>query len=130
MKIAINCIYYTKRGGGITEYIYNLVRELVHNNDIAHDLVFYVTKPYLEEFQDLVNNKYVVKTFPYTENQKLKRSLLQQSFWKREEMIEKFDLFHSPFFHAPKFKSARTILTVHDLRFKKHPESYTNLRLQ
>jgi glycosyltransferase involved in cell wall biosynthesis len=127
MKIAINCIYY-EAGGGIGEYIYNLVRELV-NLEGSHDFVFYLTKKSENKFIEVTKGKGCIKIFPFDSNKKIKRALLQNVFWKNEERIEKFDVFHSPFFYGPKFKRAKTILTVHDLRFLNYPESYEIKRL-
>lgn len=42
--------------------------------------------------------------------------------------MEKWDLFHSPFFHSPRLKSSKLIVTVHDLRFHRYPNTYTLLR--
>ena len=56
------------------------------------------------------------------------RSLFAQRFWSREEQEEGFDVFHSPFFHAPKMKKARVVMTVHDLRLYRYPETYPFLR--
>ncbi|WP_319589877.1 glycosyltransferase family 1 protein [uncultured Draconibacterium sp.] len=128
MKIAINCIYYTPKGGGITEYIYNLVKELV-KIDSKNSFIIYTTKESKESLRLIVGAKARIKVFPYSENQKYRRAFFQHSFWKKEELEEKFDIFHSPFFHAPVFKHAKTILTVHDLRFLNYPKSYKIARL-
>ena len=128
MKIAINCIYFTPKGGGITEYIYNLVKEILLVNE-NHNFIIYITKDVEKEIRNIAKDLATIKIFPFTENQKIKRSLFQQKFWSKEEQIEKFDLFHSPFFHSPRFKNAKTILTVHDLRFLNYPNSYKFLRL-
>jgi len=122
MKIAINCIYH-ESGGGIGEYIHNLVKELVLLEK-NHDFVFYITKESEIKFRDLTKGVGVIKIFPYDSNKKIKRAIFQQFFWKNEEKVEKFDVFHSPFFYGPKFKKAKTILTVHDLRFLNYPKSY------
>jgi len=123
MKIAINCIYYTQKGGGIKEYIYNLVKN-ISIMDRQNSYVFYITKDYKQSFQMFINKTSKVKIFPYGSNQKIKRSIFQQKFWYNEEKRENFDIFHSPFFHAPNFKKAKVILTVHDLRFLRYPLSY------
>ncbi|MGM0407330.1 MAG: glycosyltransferase family 4 protein [Bacteroidota bacterium] len=128
MIIAINCIYFTPKGGGITEYIYNLVKE-IFQLEHSHKFIIYVTNDGKEKIKKITGNKAIIKEFPYSEHQKYKRSLFQQAYWSKEEKKEKFDLFHSPFFHAPKFKKAKTILTVHDLRFLNYPGSYKRTRL-
>lgn len=122
MKIAINCIYY-EAGGGIKEYIHNLVKELV---DLKYnfEFVFYITEKSGPEFTELTKGIGKIKYFPFKSNKKISRALFQKYFWTKEEREEKFDVFHSTFFHSPQFKNARVILTVHDLRFLNFPESY------
>ena len=128
MKIAVNCIYYTPKGGGITEYIHNLVSQIEMLNT-EHQFVYYVTKEAHEVFKRILLKNSRIKIFPYSENQKIRRSLFQNRYWENEEKNEKFEIFHSPFFHAPHFKSAKIVLTIHDLRFLKFPFSYRLLRL-
>jgi glycosyltransferase involved in cell wall biosynthesis len=128
MKIAINCIYFTPKGGGITEYIYNLIKELLKLNS-NHNFIIYITKDVEKSMLSITEDKAKLKVFPYSENQKYRRALFQHAFWKSEEEKEKLHIFHSPFFHAPKFKRAKTILTVHDLRFLNYPGSYKLTRL-
>jgi glycosyltransferase involved in cell wall biosynthesis len=127
MKIAINCIYFNDRAGGIKEYIYNLVRNLVRLDE-ENDYVFYVTREYKESFNAITAGKGKIKIFPFNSGQKIRRSLFQQRFWYNEEQIENFDIFHSPFFYAPKFKNAKIAITVHDLRFLKYPSTYALFR--
>jgi glycosyltransferase involved in cell wall biosynthesis len=127
MKIAINCIYYEERAGGIKEYIYNLVRNLVRIDE-ENEYVFYVTREYKEIFNAITTGKGKIKIFPFDPGQKIRRSLFQQRFWYNEEQIEQIDIFHSPFFYAPKFRNAKVAITVHDLRFLKYPSTYTLFR--
>jgi glycosyltransferase involved in cell wall biosynthesis len=127
MKIAINCIFFNDRAGGIKEYIFNLVRNLVRLDE-GNDYVFYITREYRESFDAITAGKGKIKTFPFKPGQKMIRSLFQQRFWYNEEKIENFNIFHSPFFYAPKFKNAKIVITVHDLRFQKYPSTYTLFR--
>lgn len=127
MKIAINCIYYTPKGGGIKEYIYNLVTEL-GKIEHKHDIIFYITKESELDFRNIIGDSGILKIFPFCENEKIKRALFQQKYWTSEEEKEGFDVFHSPFFYAPNFVKAKKLLTVHDLRFVHYPRSYKLLR--
>jgi glycosyltransferase involved in cell wall biosynthesis len=54
--------------------------------------------------------------------------LNENNFYLKEESIEQFNVFHSPFFHSPSLKNAKIIITVHDLRLYRYPETYTILR--
>ncbi|MCH5235258.1 MAG: glycosyltransferase family 4 protein [Muribaculaceae bacterium] len=130
MKIAINCAFYQPKGGGIKEYIDNLVNNL-GEIPTKHDFIIYVLKDQLEYAKERLPKKFRFKTIPFNSGSKLnriKRSLFEQNFWLKEEEIEQIDIFHSPFFHAPKLKKAKLLLTVHDLRLYRFPETYEFFR--
>ena len=128
MKIAINCAFFQPKGGGIREYIYNLVNNIALV-DHENDYILYVLSDMVDYAKNNLPDRFKVKVIPYTSKQVIKRSLFENYFWRNEEMIENFDIFHSPFFHLPKLKNAKTVITVHDLRFCKFPETYTLKRL-
>lgn len=127
MKIAINGAFFQPRGGGIKEYIYNLILNL-SNIGSNNEYVLYVLLDQVEYANEAFKN-IRIKAIPYTTRQVVARSLFEKWFWRREEKKEKFDIFHSPFFHAPKLKQAKVVLTVHDLRLCVFPKTYTFKRL-
>lgn len=129
MKIAINCSICQPKGGGITEYIVNLTREF-ERIDHENEYVLYVLQDLYDFCLTKLPSRYRIKKIPYnnTLSQKIKRSLFSQRFWYKEEEIEKFDIFHSPFFYAPKMKRAKVLITVHDLRLYRFPRTYGLLR--
>lgn len=131
-KIAINCAFFQPQGGGIKEYVYNLISNLQlldHNNEY----IIYVLKDQYQYAKNSLNCKFIIKTIPFNSNgliNTILRSCFESIFWKKEEKCEKWDIFHSPFFHAPKPKKAKLIITVHDLRFFRYPKTYTFMRYQ
>lgn len=129
MKIAINCSICQPKGGGITEYIVNLTREL-ERLDHENEYVLYVLQDLYNFCLTKLPSRFRIKKIPYnnTLGQKIKRSLFSQRFWYKEEEIENFDIFHSPFFYAPKMKRAKVLITVHDLRLYRFPRTYGLLR--
>lgn len=130
MKIAINCVFFQPKGGGIKEYIYNLVNN-IYLIDKKNEYILYVLQDQLAYAKQHFPGKLKIKTIPFVSGKLrhvITRSLLEQRFWEKEEWHEKFDIFHSPFFHSPSFKYAKVILTVHDLRFYRFPATYTFLR--
>lgn len=132
MKIAINCQFcFAKGGGGIKEYIIQLTNHL-EKVDHDNEYVLYVLEDQFEYAKTKLPTRFKLKPIPYRRNfvSKVRRSLFADGFWRQEEKEEGFDLFHSPFFHAPKLKSARVIMTVHDLRLYRYPETYSFLRYQ
>ena len=132
MKIAINCQFcFAKGGGGITEYIIQLTNHL-EKVDQDNDYVLYVLEDQYEYAKTVLPSRFKLKPIPYHTSivSKICRSLFAQRFWSREEEVENFDVFHSPFFHAPDMKHARLLMTVHDLRLYRYPETYSFLRYQ
>ncbi len=132
MKIAINCQFcFAKRGGGIKEYIIQLTNHLA-KIDGDNDYVLYVLEDQFEYCKTVLPSRFKLKPIPYHRSlvSRICRSLFAQRFWSKEEEIEQFDVFHSPFFHAPKMKHARLLMTVHDLRLYRYPETYSFLRYQ
>ncbi len=132
MKIAINCQFWILHGGGgIKEYIANLVNYL-DKVDHQNEYVLYVLEDQFEGAKSKLPSRFKLKAIPYRRNRvsRIMRSLFSQRFWSKEEQMEQFDVFHSPFFHAPKMKKARVIMTVHDLRLYRYPETYPVLRYQ
>ncbi len=125
-KIAINAAFLQPKGGGISEYIYNLITN-IYAIDTDNEYIVYVLKSMEGYAKEKLPNGLKIKLIPFGTSfvEVLKRSLLSQQFWYKEEEQEQFDIFHSPFFHAPKFKHAKVILTVHDLRLYRYPSTYT-----
>ena len=129
MKIAINCQFCQPQGGGIKEYIVNLTNHLAQV-DKDNTYILYVLEDQLDFAKGLLPQRFQIKTLPYRSDflSVVKRSLFSQRFWTKEEAEEQFDLFHSPFFHAPKLKRAKLVVTVHDLRLYRYPQTYSPLR--
>jgi len=129
MKIAINCIFCQPRGGGIKEYIVNLTNNIA-SIDNENEYVLYVLEDQLQFAKTLLPGKYRIKTVPFGSSfwSVVKRSLFSQRFWTKEEEVERFDIFHSPFFYAPRLKRAKLVLTVHDLRLNRFPNTYGRFR--
>jgi glycosyltransferase involved in cell wall biosynthesis len=127
MKIAINCCYYGRTSGGIREYIYNLVTNLANINK-EDNYIFYVSKDDEKFWQGTMPEYLRYKIFPFNRNHKIRRALFERKFWKNEQEFEKYEVFHSPFFHVPKISGCKIIMTVHDLRFRRYPRSYTFTR--
>lgn len=126
LTIAINASFLQPKGGGISEYIYNLITNLC-NIDKENTYIVYVLKDFEAYAKQILPASLRLKVIPWDSSfiNVICRSLFSQQFWYNEEKLEQFDIFHSPFFHAPKFKHAKVILTVHDLRLYRYPTTYT-----
>lgn len=130
MKVAINASFLVPKGGGIKEYIKNLINNLIKVSDKL-ELIVYVSSGMSDYARFILPDKVKIKETPYRHGDiisTIKRSIFEQRFWSKEEKKENFDIFHSPFFHSPKMKKAIVIITVHDLRFYRFPKTYGFLR--
>jgi glycosyltransferase involved in cell wall biosynthesis len=127
MKIAVNCIFFGPKGNGIKEYIGNFLTSL-SAIDTNNEYLLYVLSDRVEYAREHLPVNMRIKPVPYSSHQTLKRSLFLNRFFRKEEKIENFDLFHSPFFHSPVFKKAKVVMTVHDLRLYRYPSTYSFLR--
>ena len=127
MKIAINCSHYFPQAGGVKEYIFNLLHNIATiNNEI--EIIIYVSKDYYQFAIDTLPHNYFIKQTPFTSKSSIFRSLNENKYYQREEEVEKFDIFHSPFFHAPKLKKAKLLMTIHDMRIYRYPLTFSLLR--
>lgn len=132
MKIAINCAFFQPKGGGIKEYIQNLVENL-SKLDYENEYILYVLSDNIEYAKNELKTNFRIKSIPYRGKSLwdiIKRSVFENLFWIKEEQLEKWDIFHSPFFHGPTLRNTKLILTVHDMRFFRYPKTYTFLRYQ
>ncbi|MCH5224640.1 MAG: glycosyltransferase family 4 protein [Muribaculaceae bacterium] len=132
MKIAINCAFYQPKGGGIKEYIHNLLHQFsILQSD--NEFIVYVLQDQYDYAKKFLPQDLKIKKIPFNSgslSNRIKRSLLEGRFWRREEQTEGFDLFHSPFFHAPRLRKTPVMLTVHDLRLYRFPQTYEFFRYQ
>lgn len=131
MKVAINCAFLQPKGGGIKEYMVNLVKNLCKVAP-ENQYVVYVLKDFHDYAEECLKGCNVkIKDIPFKTGSafnKIIRSLNEGRFWRKEEKEEKWRLFHSPFFHAPRLRRVPVLMTVHDLRFYRYPETYARLR--
>ncbi len=130
MRVAINASFLVPKGGGIKEYIKNLINNLVEVSDKL-ELIVYVSSGMSDYAWSVLPDNVRIKETPYRHGDiinTIKRSMFEQRFWSKEEKKENFDIFHSPFFHSPRMKNAKVIITVHDLRFYRFPKTYGFLR--
>jgi glycosyltransferase involved in cell wall biosynthesis len=117
------------KSGGIREYIYNLLVNIVSISlKEGIEYIIYVSTDNYQYALETLSKEYRIKKTPFSSKYPVLRSLFENRFYLEEEAIENFDIFHSPFFHSPKFKKAKIIITVHDLRLYRFPKTYSFLR--
>ena len=123
LKIGIDYTAALKQSGGIGRYARGLITTLAQLNS-PHSYTLLATpdapRDGLEFFQQYPN--FNNKTYPLAER-------WMTIGWHRfylpvpvEWFAGAIDLFHSPNFILPPVRNAKTLLTVHDLSFIKHPQ--------
>ena len=123
MRIGIDYTAALKQSGGIGRYTRGLITTLAHL-DHRHNYTLLATPDApladLQPFQAHQNFSY--KIYPLAER-------WMTIGWHRfflpipvEWFAGPVDLFHSPNFILPPTRRARTLLTVHDLSFMRHPQ--------
>lgn len=123
MKIGIDYTAALKQSGGIGRYTRNLIIALIQLDSQDHFTLMLTPdapREGLHHFQPHPNINY--KLYPLAER-------WMTIGWHRFYLpvpVEWFsgpiDVFHSPNFILPPVKSAKTLLTVHDLSFIRHPQ--------
>ena len=125
MKIGIDVTMLVYTGSGVANYTYNLVKNLLLNNNANEYRLFYSSfrRPknfyYLEEFKKLGAKVYDYRFPP---------SFLKLCWGKFhilpiEWLIGKVDVFFSSdFLRPPLLKGTRGVTTVHDLVWKIYPQ--------
>jgi len=123
LKIAIDYTAALKQGGGIGRYTRGLITTLAQlDQQNNYTLMFTPDAPRngLQFFQKYPNFSH--KSYPLPER-------WMTIGWHRlylplpvEWLTGHVDLFHSPNFILPPIRHAKTLLTVHDLSFIRHPQ--------
>ncbi len=123
MKIGIDAHAAEKDGSGNCTYIRNLIENLVRV-DTQNDYVFYVTEkkhPFYQNFTKVNNLK--IKQLP-VKNPFIRIPL----FLARQTYADALDILHVQY-NAPPFHGGKLVVTIHDLGFLHHPESFSKLQV-
>lgn len=122
MRIGIDYTSAVRQGAGIGRYTRGLVRALA---DLGRDHQYILFSAGRDPRAQAWPQNVAQCTLPLTDRQ-------LAIIWQRLKLpipVELFtgqlDLFHSPDFVLPPIWRARTVLTVHDLSFMRHPECFS-----
>ncbi len=122
MKIAIDFTAALKQSGGIGRYTRGLVTTLAELDTTTHYTLMATPDAPLDDLADFKHrSNFQHKLYPLSER-------WMTIGWHRfylpipvEWFTAEIDLFHSPNFILPPTKKTKTLLTVHDLSFIRHP---------
>ena len=123
MKIALDYTAAARQRAGIGRYTRSLIRALAQQ-DLENQYALYVPH----------NALYLDDTRAFPKNFRVARAPLNERYmvamWQRarvplpiEMLTGAANVFYSPDFVLPPTRAKRKILTIHDLSFKRHPET-------
>jgi glycosyltransferase involved in cell wall biosynthesis len=128
MKVAVDAYYGISSTGGIARYVRGLVSELIGNAENEEFILF------INRFRE--KGKAWRPTNGYCQicqicfPKRLLQGVWNTFAWPPIELFcGSIDLFHGLHFVLPPSRSARKVLTVHDLTYLKYPEYYSNRNL-
>lgn len=121
-KIAINALVMDQYKAGIGNYVYNLIRELVKQND-QYDIDIYINESVREQFQDSKRIKFIIRG-PY--NGSMQRIVDEQTAMPYIYSSADYDFIHFLDYHTPFVKINKPfIVNIYDLSFYRYPEVFT-----
>jgi len=123
--IVLNGVLLNPRFGGITTYTTELLHEL-EKLVTDNPLIIYCSKDQFEYYKDRF--RFEVRSTPLLSDNPVQRILRETFFWNREIKNQNITLFHSPISYIPFRLSIPTILTLHDLRIFRFPQTYSRAR--
>lgn len=121
MLIALNTTIAAKQRTGTGHYAANLAAAIMQA-DHDHDLVIYCNHEMHDWFANRRNGYAVkIKGVEFA-------SAIQRIYWEQTQLTRYLkksgvDLLHSMAFTSPWINSVKSVVTVHDLTFKKYPET-------
>ena len=123
MNIGIDYTAALKQSGGIGRYTRGLITTLATVDQQNHYTLLYTPDAPRSALQDFAtNHRFTAKPYPLPER-------WMTIGWHRfylpipvEWFSGNIDLFHSPNFILPPVRRTKTLLTVHDLSFIRHPQ--------
>lgn len=123
--IAINNVLLNPYAGGIATYMTNIIQEL--NSIIPDtDLRIYLSKDQYNNYKD--HFKFSLSRTPLSSSNSIQRVLYENFYWNNKLKKDKIKLFHSPISYIPFNLNISSIVTIHDLRVFRSPETYPTLR--
>ncbi len=123
--IGLNAILLSPFSGGVGTYIDNLLNYL--SKIIPADaLRIYLSTENYKKYRDAYSFS-TIKT-PLSAKYPFMRILIENMYWRNQLNKDNIHIFHSPFSYLPYNLNKKSIVTIHDLRVYRYPETYTKYR--
>ncbi len=126
MRIGFNGIVIQEKNSGAKECFVNFL-DSVPQLDSDHEFVIYLARELGQEyFQRFAWAKCVCT--PLSSEIAYQRVLRGLLYWRGRLSEDNVDLFHTTYYPIPPLVDKKTILTVHDVRLMRFPETYSRSR--
>ena len=120
--IGINAILLSPYSGGISTYISNLISQLEKIDSTKEKISIFLSKDQYQRYRNSFNFK-LIQT-PFSSKNPFQRVIWENICWNKIFKKNTIKLFHSPISYLPHNISIDSIVTIHDLRVFKYPETY------
>ncbi len=129
MKIAINATIFNYNPSGAKRRFIGIYQELFNNNPNYSFIVYDPIDCQTKNFFNLKYNNVLFKKTKLKSYSTIQRFIFGFFYWKKELKKIKPDIFET--FSLPLIQSpvGKTILTIHDIRYLKFPQFYSNFRV-
>ena len=128
MRIAVDAFHTQYPTGGVARYARSLIAAMAAEADGGEIILFYNRFRGNGDLWRLPGTAFTVRNVPVP--RRLLQGLWQTIDWPPIEMFcGRVDVFHGLHFVLPASRKARRVLTVHDLTYLRHPDYYSDARL-
>lgn len=123
--IGINAVLLSPFAGGVATYIRHLIKE--YDSFLSKNKIrIYYSNDQFQLYKDQF--KFQSIQTPLSSSNPFQRVLIENFYWNRKLKGDNIKLFHSPFSYLPFHLSQKSVVTVHDLRVYRFPETYAKAR--
>jgi len=128
MRIAVDAFQAQYPAGGVARYARSLIAAMAAEADCGEIILFYNRFRGNADLWRPPGTSLTVRNVPVP--RRLVQGLWQHINWPPIEMFcGRVDVFHGLHFVLPASRKARRVLTVHDLTYLRHPDYYSDARL-
>ncbi len=126
MRVGFNGVIIEERNSGAKECFVNFLDHIPKLRS-DHDFVLYFARELSQHYLDRFGWAECVRT-PLSFRKAYQRVLRGIVYWRKQLRRDDIDVFHSTYYPIPPMVDTKTVLTVHDVRLMRFPETYSRAR--
>ncbi len=125
MRVALHTPFVVHPNTGIARHIFGLLQGLAEVDRETEYLCFW---PPQAPWPAGLPPNFTPEPLAIAESDPIRRVLSEQRWIARAHRRRRFDVLHSPFGYLPLRPPTPSIITLHDLRALRHPDTFSRLR--